>query len=191
VADGFHPGLPLRTERLILRAWRPDDAGDRAAYCGIVSDPDVVRYLYIEVLDDAGSDARLADRGTGLTAPGDWMNLAVEVAGSGEVAGDVGLGWLSAEDRQAEIGYMFRTAHQGRGFATEAAAAMVDLAFTGLGAHRVRGSLDARNAASARVLQRLGMRHEAHFVENEWVKGEWTDEAVYAVLDTEWAGRRA
>ena len=43
-----------------------------------------------------------------------------------------------------------------------------------------------RNAASARVLERLGMRREAHFVENEWLKGEWTDELVYAMLDREW-----
>ena len=53
---------------------------------------------------------------------------------------------------------------------------------------RITGRLDARNAASGRVLERLGMRHEAHLIENEWVKGEWTDEAIYAVLAREWAG---
>ena len=53
--------------------------------------------------------------------------------------------------------------------------------------HRVFGQIDARNTASARVLERLGMRREAHLVENEWVKGEWTDEVIYAVLAAEWA----
>jgi RimJ/RimL family protein N-acetyltransferase len=53
----------------------------------------------------------------------------------------------------------------------------------------VCGRIDARNSASAAVLERLGMRREAHFVENEWVKGEWTDEVVYAVLASEWAAR--
>ena len=66
---------------------------------------------------------------------------------------------------------------------------MVDYAFTGLGAHRVVGRMDARNVASARVMERLGMRREAHLLENEYVKGEWTDEVIYAVLDTEWSGR--
>jgi RimJ/RimL family protein N-acetyltransferase len=60
------------------------------------------------------------------------------------------------------------------------------LAFSGLGAHRVSGRLDARNDPSARVLERLNMRREANFIENEYVKGEWTDELVYAILAPEW-----
>jgi RimJ/RimL family protein N-acetyltransferase len=107
------------------------------------------------------------------------------------VAGDAGLCWLSATDREAEVGYTFSPAYHGKGYATEAATALVDLAFSGLGAHRVIGHLDARNTASAAVLERLGMRREAHFVENEWVKGEWTDDAVYAVLSSEWQAHRS
>jgi RimJ/RimL family protein N-acetyltransferase len=76
------------------------------------------------------------------------------------------------------------------GYATEASAVMVELAFSTLGAHRVSGRLDARNDASARVLERLGMRREGHLVENEYVKGEWTDEALYAVLEVEWRAVR-
>ena len=52
--------------------------------------------------------------------------------------------------------------------------------------HRVVGRLEARNAASARVLERLGMRQEAHMIEHEYVKGEWQSEVVYALLDREW-----
>jgi RimJ/RimL family protein N-acetyltransferase len=77
--------------------------------------------------------------------------------------------------------------HQGRGYATEAAAALLELAFDGFGMHRVIGRLEARNTPSARVLEKLGMRREAHFVENELVKGEWQSELVYAVLAAEWA----
>jgi RimJ/RimL family protein N-acetyltransferase len=119
------------------------------------------------------------------------MNLAVELAGSGEVVGDVGLAWMGDAHRQAEIGYTFLPEHHGHGYATEAASAMVDAAFAVLAAHRVCGKLDGRNTASARLLARLGMRHEATLVDNEWVKGEWAGEVVYAVLDTEWAERRA
>ena len=67
---------------------------------------------------------------------------------------------------------------------------MVALAFDELGAHRVMGRLDARNLASARVLERLGMRREGFLRENEFVKGEWTDEFVYAITEDEWRARQ-
>jgi len=105
---------------------------------------------------------------------------------TGELVGDVLLTWASAEHRQGEIGYVLHPEHAGRGYVTEAAREMLRLGFDGLGLHRIVGRLDARNAASARVLERLGMRREAHLRENEFVKGEWTDELVYALLAREW-----
>jgi RimJ/RimL family protein N-acetyltransferase len=121
---------------------------------------------------------------------GDILHVAAVRVEGGPVIGDLMLRYTSAVDRQAEIGYVFHPDAQGRGLATEAARALVDLAFDGLGVHRVYGAIDARNGASARVLEHLGMRREAHLVENEWVKGEWTDEVIYAVLADEWAQRR-
>jgi RimJ/RimL family protein N-acetyltransferase len=185
---GLAPEYPIRTERLLLRPWHLDDL---ATYQRLRGDPEVVRYLYDSPLDRDEARAKLASLRTTLTGPGQWVNVAVEVAATGEVAGDVGIGWTSDVHRLADVGYTFFARHRGRGYATEAAAAMVDLAFTGLHAHRVAGHLDARNAASAAVLHRLGMRHEAHLVENEWVKGEWTDESIYAILATEWTARRS
>jgi RimJ/RimL family protein N-acetyltransferase len=175
----------------VLRLWRPGDDGDRAVCRRLAGDPAVVRFLYDDELDPDRADSQLTGRGSVIEGPGGWMNLAVEVTGTGEVVGDVGLAWLGDDHRQAEIGYKFLPAHHGHGYATEAAAAaMIDLAVTTLDAHRVRARLDARNAASARVLDRLGMRHEAHLVLNEWVEGGWTDEASYAILASEWTGHR-
>ena len=77
----------------------------------------------------------------------------------------------------------------GNGYATEACRALLDLAFGELDLHRVIGVIEPRNVASGRVLEKLGMRKEAHFVENESVKGEWQSEAVYAILAREWAER--
>ena len=185
---GLVPDYPIRTDRLLLRPWRLDESD---TFHRLRGDPEVARFLYQRPLSRAEADTALAAQCSTITEPGQWMNVAVEVAATGEVAGDVGLCWLSAGDRQAEIGYTFSPDHHGRGYATEAAAALVDLAFTGLGAHRVVGHLDARNTASAAVLERLGMRREAHFVENEWVKGEWTDDVVYALLASEWPARRS
>jgi RimJ/RimL family protein N-acetyltransferase len=179
------PAYPLRTPRLSLRPWREHEV-DR--YHQLRGDPEVVRYLYDEPLTRQQAADKLAGLRSQITAAGMWINLAVEVVDSGVVVGDVGLGWTSSSHRQAEIGYTFDARHRGHGYATEAAAAMVDLAFTGLGAHRVAGRLDARNRASARLLERLGMRRQAHLIENEFVKGEWVDEMIYAVLAREWAG---
>jgi len=184
------PTVPILTCRLVLRPWRPEHAADRASYHLLMGDPDVVRYLYEGVLDAPGSDAELARRGAVITEPGGWMNLAVELAATGTVVGDVGLAWMGDGQRQAEIGYKFLPAFHGCGFATEAAAALVDLAFDHLRAHRVYGALDGRKAASARLLERLGMRQEARLVHREWFKGEWSDEVVYGVLADEWARRR-
>ena len=70
----------------------------------------------------------------------------------------------------------------GEGYATEASRPLLDFAFGPLGLHRVIGRLELRNGGSARVLEKLGMRREAHLVENEWVKGDWQSELVYAIL---------
>jgi len=98
----------------------------------------------------------------------------------------VALQWVSELHRCGEIGFTFNPEHQGRGYATEAARALLPFAFETMGWHRLVGRTEARNTGSARVLEKLGMRLEAHLVENEWVKGEWQSELVYAILDREW-----
>jgi RimJ/RimL family protein N-acetyltransferase len=181
--------LPIETERLLLRLQVPDDID---ALYAIRSRPDVNTYLYTEALTRAEVQAKLDERiakYSALTAPGDTLLLAVVRRDTGEVIGDVTLNWLlPPEHAQVEIGYVLHPDHHGHGFATEACRPLLRLAFETLGAHRVCGRLDAANVASARVLEKLGMRQEAHFRENEFVKGEWVDEAVYAILASEWAG---
>jgi RimJ/RimL family protein N-acetyltransferase len=180
------PQYPIRTARLAIRPWRPDELD---VYHALRGDPSVTRFLYGETLTRDEASTQLGELRSTITGPGTRMVVAVEIVATGVVVGDVSLRWTSDVHRQAEIGYVFLPAHRGHGYATEAASALVDLAFGGLGAHRVTARLDARNTASAAVVERLGMRHEALLVENEFVKGEWTDEAVYAVLDREWASR--
>ena len=68
---------------------------------------------------------------------------------------------------------------------------LLRIAFEELDLHRVIGRIDARNEASGRVLERLGMRREAHLIDNEWIKGEWTSEIAYGILADEWAQRSA
>jgi RimJ/RimL family protein N-acetyltransferase len=180
--------FPLRTERLIIRALSVDDI-DR--HFALFSNLDVVRYLYDEPLTREQAREHLKRRCV-LDLPNEaaWVNFGVELADVGVLIGEVGMANLSVTHRHYEVGYVFDPAYAGQGYATEATAMIVELAISGLGAHRVSGRLDARNSRSAGVLERLGMRREGHFVENEFVKGEWTDEATYAVLEDEWRALR-
>ena len=147
-------------------------------------------YLYggpAQSLDETRDSLAKKIAGSAWAKEGDWLSAAAVERESGLTVGDMALHWVSERDRTAEIGFVFDPRHQGKGFATEAARALVDWAFTEAGMHRVIGRAEARNAASARVLEKLGMRLEAHLVENEWVKGEWQSELVYAVLEREWS----
>ncbi|MDL4776665.1 GNAT family N-acetyltransferase [Actinomadura xylanilytica] len=186
----LQPTFPLETERLTLRPFDDDDLGSLHAYQSL---PEVARYLYWEPrnLEESRTFLKQKMAATGIEREGDWLVLAVVPRETGTLIGEVNLQWSSREHRQGEIGYIINPAYHGQGFATEAAEAVLRLGFEGLGLHRVVGRLDGRNAASARVLERLGMRHEAHLVQNELVKGEWTDEVVYAMLAQEWKARSA
>ncbi|MGQ0837635.1 GNAT family N-acetyltransferase [Actinokineospora sp.] len=181
----LRPAYPITTHRLILRPFAEDDLD---AVFMIQSRPDVAKYLYWEprTLAEvvAGHPERMAL--TTLEEEGDGLVLAVELAATGELIGYVNLMWLSAEHGGGEIGFIFHPDHHGKGYAAEATTPLLRLAFEELGLHRVVGRLDADNRASARLLERLGMRHEAHFRQNEFVKGRWADEAVYAMLAHEW-----
>jgi RimJ/RimL family protein N-acetyltransferase len=178
--------LPIETSRLRLRPFVP---GDLAALYAVQSHAEVHRWLYSEPRSEEELRGTIERRIARVRdAPETGVALVVELAATGEFLGDVTLTVEPPEQRQGEIGFIFHPEHQGRGYATEASAAVLALAFGTYDLHRVYGRLEARNLASARVLEKLGMRKEAHLVENEWVKGEWQSEAVYALLAREWHG---
>ncbi|HEY7485692.1 MAG TPA: GNAT family protein [Streptosporangiaceae bacterium] len=180
---------PLKTARLLLR---PYAESDYEALYEIQSRSDVTRFLYWGPRDrtEVRESLEMKLRATRLDDEGDNLTLAVVLPETGALAGDVQLIWTSRDHFQGEIGYVLHPDHTGRGYATEAADVMLRIGFERLGLHRICGRLDGRNAASAGVLERLGMRREAHFRENEFVKSEWTDELVYAILEDEWRARR-
>lgn len=184
------PDYPIETARLLIRPLEPGDVEALYAY---QSRPDVCRYIPYEPRTREVIAERLADpeksRST-LEEPGQVMDVAIVRKDTVELIGDAVLIWHSAEHRGGEVGYVINPDHTGQGFASEAAAALVELAFEGLGLHRVIGRIDARNDASAGVLRRIGMRQEAVLVENEWFKGEWTTEIDFAILEHEWRALR-
>jgi aminoglycoside 6'-N-acetyltransferase len=83
------------------------------------------------------------------------------------------------------------TSARGRGYASEAVAWLLDYLFSERGKHRVTADCDVRNDEVVALLDRLGMRREAHHLQSAWWKGEWVDEYVYAILADEWLKRRS
>jgi RimJ/RimL family protein N-acetyltransferase len=186
----LQPDYPIVTERLLLRPYRESDL---EALYAIRSRDDVMRYLYEEPLtrDEARENLMQRVGRDALRREGDELKLAIEQRETGRMIGGANLTWSSVVHKQGEIGFMQHPDQQGRGYAREAMLAVLRLGFEGLDLHRIYGRCDARNAASARLMERLGMRREAHLRENEFVKGEWTDELVYAILASEWRGKGA
>jgi RimJ/RimL family protein N-acetyltransferase len=179
------PNLPIRTERLALRAF---EAEDHAALLALHEREDVTRYLPFGVRDADEVREVLARKmaATRLGQEGDALELAATLREDGRLVGDVSLFHRSTVHRAAEVGYLFDPAHHGRGLATEATDALLWIAFQHVGYHRVYGRLDARNAASARLLERLGFTREGLRRSHTWIKGEWTDDLLYGLLADEW-----
>jgi len=179
------PDYPLETERLRLR---PFSRGDVDAVFAYRSREDVTRHLFDAPMSrEACAEALQARIGqTTWTGEGDKIFLAVERRDDARLIGEVSLILRSAESRQAELGYIFSPEFHGRGYATESARALLSLAFDAAGIHRIHARCHALNDASRRVMERLGMRKEAHFREHLLVKGAWDEELIYAILEDEW-----
>jgi RimJ/RimL family protein N-acetyltransferase len=171
----------LETERLILR---PPDLADAPAVQRLAGAREVAlnTLMIPHPYPDGAAEEWISKQRTE-----DQINFAITVRESGELAGVMGL-IVNRDHARAEIGYWIGVPYWGRGYATEAGRAVVRHAFEDLGINRVYAEVFARNPASARVLRKLGMRHEgthrAHIV--KW--GEAVDVEMYGVLRGEWNG---
>lgn len=184
---------PIRTDRLLLR---PLTAADTDDVYGYQSDAEVVRYLPWPVRTFEESREHTLTRAgfTRLENDNDALILGVELLGDdgepGPLIGDLSVFLDSAANAQIEIGWVFHADHQRKGYATEAARALLEMVFLEIGAHRVLARLDPHNTASVALCQRLGMRQEAYFRESEIFKGAWGDLVIYAILRQEWEAAR-
>jgi RimJ/RimL family protein N-acetyltransferase len=171
----------IETPRLRLRAIA---AGDWAAVLTYMSDPRVTAFLPDGTFDEAAARA-FAEKQAGEDA------TAVAVIESGQMIGHMPYHpWFERETY--EIGWVFGRAAQGKGYATEAAQALLVHAFGALKAHRVIATCQPENTASWRVAEKLGLRREAHFRAALYRSpGVWWDEYFYALLAEEYEGRGA
>jgi RimJ/RimL family protein N-acetyltransferase len=174
----------LETPRLILRRFHPIDLQDFSKYR---SHPEVALYQswVTFTLDDAKKlFEEMKNSNPGI--PGKWFQFAIEEKSSHQLIGDCGLKIRADDSEQAEIGFTLSKDFQGKGFGSEAVSKLLGYIFENLKKHRVTALTDAKNVASQNLLERVGFRKEAHYVNNTFFKGEWGSECLFAILADEW-----
>ena len=173
--------LPILTARLVLRDFTIEDGPAVHRYG---SDPEVVRHLPWGPNTPADTQAflgrKLEDQ---RTDPRRAFDLAVTLASGGELIGAAGVRITSPQFRTASMGYAYRRDSWGKGYATEAARALVAFGFGELGMHRIYAFCDTDNPASARVLEKTGMQREGRLRRHVLVRGRWRDSYLYAILE--------
>jgi [ribosomal protein S5]-alanine N-acetyltransferase len=172
----------LPTERLLLREFTEDDWPAVLAY---QRDP---RYLrYSEWTERTEDDVRaFVQRFIDYQHESPRSKLQLAITLDGEVIGNVGLRRATAEARVADTGYELAPDHWGRGYATEAARALLAHGFEDPGLHRVTAYCVAENTGSVRVLTKLGMQPEGRLREHEFFKDRWWDHLLFGILRREW-----
>jgi ribosomal-protein-alanine N-acetyltransferase len=174
----------VETDRLIIRNLTDDDLDSLLIYR---SNPDVVRYQTFDVMDRAALQLLINSYKNASWENGqDWVQYGIVQKSTGELIGDCA---LRIDDDTAQIGMTLSHLKRGNGFATEAMSGLLKYVFEKCGVRRVVETTDVRNRNSIALLQRLGFREEGHFVENAFIKGEWTSEYQYAMLRREWDAR--
>lgn len=170
--------LPIETERLRIRKYEDKDVADILEYS---SDADfwLARNLDWPVSEEGVKKYWEAQRDVDPSTDPQWFSLVVELKAEGKVIGHVGIGFIKTEEhRQGMIGWLLGRKYQGQGLATEAVSALVTIAFDQLKLHRISARTGRDNERSWRLMERLGLRREAHFRQSHMVKGKWCDEFV-------------
>lgn len=168
------------TPRLIARRFGPRDL---EAFVAMRADPEVARYQSWETYTVEEGRAFIASLASASPGDPDWYQIALEDRATGQFAGDCGLKIMAHDQRLAQIGYTIVRSFWNRGYATEAISALAGYTFGSLNVHRITASVDPRNLASCRALEKAGFVREALFRQSEWFKGAWADDAVYARLE--------
>lgn len=177
---------PLRTDRLLLRRLVEEDIDVITEYR---NDPKIAEFQDWELpVTRERVDRQVARMSTWTDiVPGEPCNIGIEY--DGELIGDLYVG-LDEHGGVAEIGFTLRTEYQGRGFAHEAAHALITDLIERLGCHRIFCQLSPKNARSAALLAKLGMHLECLSPKSFWCRGAWDDNMVYAMSDSEWRDRK-
>ncbi|MED1604089.1 GNAT family protein [Cytobacillus sp. FSL W7-1323] len=172
--------MKITTERLLIRPFKRNDLQDVFA---IYNNDDTCKFLLHEKWTDEDMNKRFDKKLANCALTKESM-LSLAVIYKNKVVGDLSV-WYTEMKDTVEIGYSFSNEVAGRGLATEAVSSLVYKLFDEFNVHRIQANLDARNIASQKLCERIGMRKEAHFIQDFWNKNEWTDSIVYGMLTSD------
>ena len=173
----------LTTERLILRPFTLDDAPDVQRLAGTFAIADTTRVVPHPYLDGM-AEAWISTHENPVEATLQ-IQLAVQEAVTGKLAGAISLVEISHQDSRAEMGYWIGQPFRGQGYCTEAAHALLDYAFQTLDLNRVCARYLKRNPASGRVLEKLGMREEGCLRQHNKKWDNFEDVVICGILRSE------
>lgn len=179
----------LSSNRLHVRRFVQDDSVKFATYR---SDSDVARYQGWDSPFSLEKARRFIASMTRAHPdfPGERFQFAIEERSSGALVGDLSVFTHREDPRFATVGVTLAPEAQGQGYATEGLALLLDYLLVMRGKHRVAAECDPRNTAVIALLERIGMRREAHHINSYWDADGWADEYVYALLAEEWGATR-
>ncbi|QIG45189.1 GNAT family N-acetyltransferase [Nocardioides anomalus] len=178
------PTPTLRSERLVLRPFADADGDDLYA---LQSDAEVLRYWDAPPWTDRSRVERFLATCRSVAEDGTGARLVLE-SSSGGFLGWCALNGWNPTYRSASITYCLTRSAWGHGYATEAGRALLRWAFSTLDLNRVQAEADTRNAASRRVLEKLGFTLEGTLREDCVVDGVESDSWVFGLLRREWSG---
>ena len=178
--------MRLSGPRVTLREYEPVDAHGVLAWS---ADPWVTRYLTWGTGEKSGAERFVRRAGeTAAQRPRDTFELAIAERDGGALVGGIRMSVRDWQHRRADIGWVLRRDRWGRGYATEAASLLLRFGFD-FGMHRIEAECHPDNAASARVMEKIGMRYEGRMRGTHLSAGEWTDSLLFAALATDRAPR--
>ncbi|ARK32514.1 GNAT family N-acetyltransferase [Halalkalibacter krulwichiae] len=169
--------MKFSTDRLTIRPFQSEDLHD---VFHIYKNEETCKYLLHDKWTDENMLKRFNEKVENRSlVKGTTLSLAV--VNQTKVIGDLSVWYTDMRDT-VEIGYSFSEEVSGKGYATEAVSSLVRMLFHEFQVHRIQANLDARNIASQKLCECIGMRKEAHFIQDFWNKNEWTDSLIYGML---------
>lgn len=175
--------MQLYTERLVLRDITIEDKQSIFDYR---SDAEANKFQswIPETLEEV--ESFIQRNNSEFNTPESWYQLLIAHKETKDVIGDIGIHFLGSENLQVELGITLNTSFQRQGYASEALKGVISFLFNDLNKHRITASIDPDNTDSIKLMERIGLRKEGHFVKSLFWKNNWVDDVIYAVLQEEW-----
>jgi RimJ/RimL family protein N-acetyltransferase len=180
--------MKLETKRLIIR---PIEIEDKHEVFKCRSDQEANKYQGWIPANLTDVETFIEGLSKEVNVPGTWFQFVIQEKETQKIIGDLGIHFLDKEGKQAELGITLNKDFQNMGYATESVARVIEYLFNDLNKHRIITSIDPANENSVRLVQRIGFRKEAHFVESLFINGKWVDDLIYAMIEKDWENQHS